>query len=68
MLGIWMYFWEESDWGGPVVEPGPTNFNPQDGINSIGEQGISKHHTPAETIGHGTVVSIILMCCTSLLL
>lgn len=69
MLGIWMYFFDEGDWGAPVVEPGPENFNPDDGINSIGEQGISKHHTPAETIGHGTVVSIIiLMFFTNLLL
>jgi hypothetical protein len=64
-----MYFFDEGDWGAPVVEPGPENFNPDDGINSIGEQGISKHHTPAETIGHGTVVSIIiLMFFTNLLL
>jgi hypothetical protein len=68
MLGIWRYFWDEGDWGGVPVEPGPENFNPDDGINSIGSEGISKHHTPAEAIGHGTVVSIILMCCTSLLL
>jgi hypothetical protein len=50
------------------VEPGPENFNPDDGINSIGSEGISKHHTPAEAIGHGTVVSIILMFFTNLLL